>query len=58
VICGNKTDVGKRVITEEEAQKFADSAGIPYFETTAKEGINVTEMFHALFAQVVKKINL
>ena len=58
VLCGNKSDVGKRVVSADEGQKFAALHGLPYFETTAKDGDNVTEMFHALFARVVEKIDL
>jgi GTPase SAR1 family protein len=58
VLCGNKGDVGKRVISLEEAAKYAAAHGMQYFETSAKDGDNVTEMFHALFARTVQKLNL
>jgi DnaJ family protein C protein 27 len=58
VLCGNKTDVAKRAVSQDEASKFAALHEMPYFETSAKEGDNVTEMFHALFAKVVEKTGL
>lgn len=58
VLCGNKTDVGKRVVSADEGAKLAALLGLQYFETTAKDGDGVTEMFHALFARVVEKLNI
>jgi Ras-related protein Rab-7A len=48
VVIGNKIDVeeGKRVIPSKRAQAFCQSkGGIPYFETSAKEAINVEQAF-------------
>lgn len=58
VLCGNKTDADKRAVSAEEGARFAAQHGWQYFETSAKEGDGVTEMFHALFAQVVQRLNL
>mmetsp|Transcript_7940 Transcript_7940/g.23223 ORF Transcript_7940/g.23223 Transcript_7940/m.23223 type:complete len:187 (-) Transcript_7940:49-609(-) len=58
VLVGNKTDTDRRAVTEAEAQKFAKQNGMPYFETTAKDGTNVQEMFHALFGKVLERLNL
>eukprot|EP01105_Mastigella_eilhardi_P019610 TRINITY_DN462_c2_g1_i1.p1 TRINITY_DN462_c2_g1~~TRINITY_DN462_c2_g1_i1.p1 ORF type:complete len:210 (-),score=44.76 TRINITY_DN462_c2_g1_i1:578-1207(-) len=45
-LVGNKTDMAEaRVITTSEATKFAESVGIRYFETSAKTGQNVMELF-------------
>jgi hypothetical protein len=35
----------KRVVTEEQGRKFATDNGFTYFETSAKTGENVNEMF-------------
>lgn len=43
---GNKNDTPERkVVITEDAQRFADQMGIPLFETSAKNDINVEEMF-------------
>lgn len=43
---GNKNDTPERkVVITEDARRFADSMGIPLFETSAKDNINVEEMF-------------
>eukprot|EP00003_Mantamonas_plastica_P000066 TRINITY_DN10053_c0_g1_i2.p1 TRINITY_DN10053_c0_g1~~TRINITY_DN10053_c0_g1_i2.p1 ORF type:complete len:238 (-),score=63.66 TRINITY_DN10053_c0_g1_i2:34-714(-) len=55
-LCGNKTDAKKRVVSMEQGQNLADSLGIPYYETSAKTGENVYEMFHMLFTLVVKSL--
>ena len=43
---GNKSDlVDNRVISKEEADKFAEEHNLPYIETSAKEGVNIDELF-------------
>lgn len=45
-IVGNKNDTPERkVVITEDARRFADSMVIPLFETSAKDNINVEEMF-------------
>lgn len=49
VLVGNKCDEkSSRVITESEARQYAARMNVPYFETSAKENINVEEMFNYL----------
>ncbi|KAH9844995.1 putative Ras-related protein Rab7 [Teratosphaeria destructans] len=51
VVLGNKVDVGedKRVISAKRAQAFCQAkGGIPYFETSAKEGSNVEQAFEVI----------
>ncbi|KAI0242783.1 Ras-related protein Rab-35 [Lamellibrachia satsuma] len=49
ILVGNKDDDPERkVVLTEDAQKFADQMGIQLFETSAKENINVEEMFHTI----------
>ena len=44
VLFGNKCDlVDKRKVSKEDAKSFADRQGIPYFETSAKDNINLEE---------------
>ena len=46
VLFGNKSDlIDKRVIEDDEAENFAKKNNLEYFETSAKENINVEEGF-------------
>ena len=45
VLFGNKCDMEKREVTKEEAENFAKEHHLPYFETSAKEKININEGF-------------
>lgn len=48
VVLGNKVDVeeSKRMISSKRAMTFCQSkGGIPYFETSAKEAVNVEQAF-------------
>lgn len=56
VVCGNKIDTGKRVVTEEEGRHWAESKGFLYFETSASSGEGVTDMFETLFRHVIQKV--
>jgi len=56
VLVGNKCDVIERVVTKEEAEELAVQYGIPYFETSAKENINVEDMFTSLATSIKKRI--
>ncbi len=44
-LVGNKIDLTNRKITKENAEKFAKEKGIKYFETSAKTGENINEVF-------------
>ncbi len=44
-LAGNKADLPTRAVTSEEAQAFADDAGIYFLETSAKTALNVNDMF-------------
>lgn len=55
ILVGNKNDApDKKVVLTEDAQRFADQMGIQLFETSAKENINVEEMFLAVTRQVLR----
>lgn len=50
IVCGNKADLSEedRQVTEEEARAFCSARQIPYFETSAKEGLQVENVFEAV----------
>ena len=51
VVLGNKIDVeeNKRMISSKRAMTFCQSkGGIPYFETSAKEAVNVEQAFEGV----------
>lgn len=52
---GNKNDCpSRKVVVTEDAQRFANQMNIPLFETSAKENINVEEMF----LTITKMVNI
>ena len=56
-LVGNKTDLSpKRVVTEQEAKAYADETGLLFFETSAKSGENVNEIFKAVAAKLPKNL--
>ncbi|XP_072255198.1 ras-related protein Rab-27A [Pyxicephalus adspersus] len=57
VMCGNKCDLeDQRVVKEEDAKEFAEKYGIPYFETSAAEGINVHKAVETLLDLIMKRM--
>jgi len=55
VLVGNKVDEpNRRAVTEIEARNFANSIGIKYFETSAKENVNVEQMFQSVTEDVLE----
>ncbi|KAG1330392.1 putative ras-related protein Rab7 [Cocos nucifera] len=58
VVLGNKVDVdggNSRVVSEKKARAWCASKGnIPYFETSAKEGINVEAAFQCIAKNALK----
>lgn len=55
VLVGNKNDdPARKVVITEDAQRFANQMDIQLFETSAKDNINVEEMFLAITEQVLR----
>jgi len=55
ILVGNKNDdPDRKVVLTEDARRFADQMGILLFETSAKDNINVEEMFRAITELVLK----
>ena len=47
-LVGNKSDlVEERKVSFKEAKDYADEHDLPYIETSAKEGININELFES-----------
>ena len=47
-LVGNKMDLEERKITTEEGQSYAEEESLLFFETSAKTGENVSEVFEAI----------
>ena len=56
IIIGNKSDVEteKRVVTYEEGKKYAEDKGYHFYETSAKNNVNIQEAFNDIFEQLYK----
>ena len=55
VLCGNKCDLeSERQIQTAEAQKLAEEWKVLFFETSAKNKINITESFTALVKKIIE----
>jgi len=51
VLCGNKAENKKREVSDTDARRWAGAhGGMPYFETSAKEGENVAKAFEKVFS--------
>ncbi|NXC16840.1 RB27A protein, partial [Corythaeola cristata] len=57
VLCGNKSDLeDQRMVKEEEAKELAEKYGIPYFETSAANGNNVSKAIETLLDLIMKRM--
>ncbi|OXB79972.1 UNVERIFIED_CONTAM: hypothetical protein H355_009787 [Colinus virginianus] len=57
VLCGNKSDLeDQRMVKEEEAKELAEKYGIPYFETSAANGNNVSKAIDTLLDLIMKRM--
>jgi GTPase SAR1 family protein len=52
VLVGNKIDLPRQVTTD-EGRKLAEYYKLPFFETSAKESINITESIKRLITEVL-----
>ena len=59
VLVGNKLDIAgaERKVPAAEGSRFAENLGVPFFEVSAKSGINVTNAFETLVDGIVVKWN-
>jgi len=57
VLVGNKLDLeADRVISRSEAQKLAAEHGMEYFETSAKNNINIQELMNHIMDKVYENL--
>ena len=57
ILVGNKKDLeNERIISEEEGRKIAEDYNFKFYETSAKTGENVNEIFQKLFEIIVKNL--
>ena len=47
VLCGNKIDIENREVTKEEGEAFAQKESLAFFETSAKTGDGIKQMFYS-----------
>lgn len=58
VAVGNKIDlVYRRVISTEKARAHFEEKGVPYFETSAKTGEGVNELFGSVTRMIIGRNN-
>ena len=58
LLIGNKTDLNdSRQVSFDEANDFANSNGMVYFETSAKNASNIQEAFLAAAIEIQKRLD-
>jgi len=55
IVCANKTDLPRRVVSQEDGLDFAHRHGMYYYETSAATGDSVSEALTFLFEKVVSQ---
>ena len=53
ILIGNKCDLNEREVTTEEGKKLAEENGMKFFETSAKNDINVKETFESITKDIL-----
>ncbi len=57
ILCGNKCDMEKeRQISKKEGENLANSYKIPFFECSAKDNINIDEIFNTMAQNIYLKV--
>lgn len=57
ILAGNKCDAPNRVVLYDDQEKYAKAINLPFFETSAKDNINIDEVFHELTRLILQKQN-
>lgn len=55
ILVGNKSDLKERVVSYQEGAEVAQQNGILFFETSAKNNVNIDEMFTVLSKTMIQK---
>lgn len=56
IVIGNKVDLENRVVSQKRALAWCQAKGsIPYFETSAKEAVNVEQSFQVIAKNALRK---
>ena len=57
ILIGNKSDLNeKRVVSRRGGEKLADELGIPFFEVSAKNNLELGKAFHTMTLLIIKKL--
>jgi Ras-related protein Rab-8A len=54
ILVGNKADKEDKVIDAETGKQLADEYGLEFFETSAKSGLNISELFEHIAHSIIK----
>ena len=54
ILVANKTDLPNKVIETERGEQLAAEYGLNFFETSAKTGDNINELFYAIAQKIMK----
>lgn len=57
VLVGNKSDIDDRQVSAQEGQRLADEMGVKFFETSAKTGANIEDLFVSMAEEVKRKLD-
>jgi GTPase SAR1 family protein len=55
VLVGNKFDLAERVVSTAHGEELAKQNGWKFYETSAKDGTNVDEVFHDIMRQTIAR---
>lgn len=56
ILCANKIDCGRQVLYE-EGLELANENNMKFYELSAKDNININEMFHQLTIDIIKQLD-
>lgn len=54
VLVANKIDLPNRVIETERGEQLAQEYGLAFYETSARTGVNINELFHHMAQSIMK----